>query len=67
MAVLGLGGQTRARRKCTGSGSRQVTWEKYRDAARLYRDGVRKDKVQLKLNTARGGKKDKKGICRYLS
>lgn len=39
-----------------------MTREKYRYAARLYRDGVKKDKVQLKLNRARGEKKDKKGF-----
>jgi len=62
MAVLGLGGQTRARRKCTGSGSRQVTWEKYRDVARLCSSGVRKPRAHLELDMARGTKKDKKGL-----
>jgi len=45
----------------------QLTWEEYRDAARLYRDGVRKVKAQLELNLARNAKNNKKGFYRYVS
>ncbi|KAK4825160.1 hypothetical protein QYF61_024549 [Mycteria americana] len=45
----------------------QVTWEEYRDAARLCRDGVRKAKAQLKLNLARDAKNNKKGFYRYIN
>jgi len=34
----------------------QVSWEEYKDAARLCRDGVRKSKVRLELNLARDTK-----------
>ncbi|KFQ81143.1 hypothetical protein N335_03187, partial [Phaethon lepturus] len=44
----------------------QVSWEEYRDAARLCRDGVRKDKVKLELNLARDAKNNKKGFYRYV-
>ena len=39
----------------------QVTWEEYRDAARLCKGGVRKVKAQLELNLARGAKKGQIG------
>ncbi|KAK4830538.1 hypothetical protein QYF61_011676 [Mycteria americana] len=45
----------------------QVSWEEYRDAARLCRDGVRKAKVQMELNLARDAKNNKKGFYRYVS
>ena len=45
----------------------QVTWEEYRDAARLCRDVVRKAKAQLELDLARGAKKNKKDFYRYIS
>ncbi|KFV55360.1 hypothetical protein N328_07466, partial [Gavia stellata] len=45
----------------------QVSSGEYRDAARLCRDGVRKAKVQLKLNLARDAKNNKKGFYRYVS
>ncbi|GAB0209193.1 hypothetical protein GRJ2_003385000 [Grus japonensis] len=45
----------------------QVSWEEYRDAARLCRDGVRKAKAQLELNLARDAKNNKKGFYRYVS
>ncbi|KAK4829023.1 hypothetical protein QYF61_001798 [Mycteria americana] len=45
----------------------QVTWEEYRDAARLCRDGVRKPKVQLELDVARDAKNNKKGFYRYIN
>ncbi|KAK4823022.1 LOW QUALITY PROTEIN: hypothetical protein QYF61_024824 [Mycteria americana] len=42
----------------------QVSWEEYRDAARLCRNGVRKAKAQLELNLARDTKNNKKGFYR---
>jgi len=39
--------------------------EKCGDAVRLCRDGVKKAKVQLELDLARGAKKCEKGFCRY--
>jgi len=45
----------------------QVTWEEYRDAAPLCRDGVRKARAQLKLYSTRGTKKDKKGFYRHIN
>jgi len=44
-----------------------TSWEEYREAARLCRDGVRKAKAQLELNLARGAKNNKKGFYRYVS
>ncbi|KFR14245.1 hypothetical protein N306_11783, partial [Opisthocomus hoazin] len=44
-----------------------ASWEEYREAARLCRDGVRKAKAQLELNLARDAKNNKKGFCRYVS
>jgi len=43
----------------------QVLWEEHNEA-RLCRDGVRKAKVQLEPNLARGAK-NKKGFFRYLN
>lgn len=40
----------------------QVCWEEYRDTAQLYRDGVRKAKMQLELNLASDTKNNKK-VC----
>ncbi|KAK4811070.1 hypothetical protein QYF61_016356 [Mycteria americana] len=45
----------------------QVSWEEYRDTARLCRDGVRKAKAWLELNLARDTKNNKKGFYRYVS
>ena len=45
----------------------QVAWQKFRDAARLCWVGVKKAKVQLELDLARGIQKDKKGFYRYFS
>ncbi|KFQ67578.1 hypothetical protein N335_10393, partial [Phaethon lepturus] len=45
----------------------QGSWDEYRDAARLCRDGVRRAKVQLELNLTRDAKNKKKGFCRYVS
>jgi len=45
----------------------QVTWEEYRDSARLSRVRVRKAKAQLELDLARGAKKDKKGFYGYIN
>jgi len=45
----------------------QVSWEEYRDAARLCRDEVRRPKAQLELNLARATKNNKKGFYRYFS
>jgi len=44
-----------------------ASWEEYREAARLCRDGVRKAKAQLELNLARDAKNNKKGFSRYVS
>ncbi|KFR08823.1 hypothetical protein N306_10297, partial [Opisthocomus hoazin] len=44
-----------------------ASWEEYREAARLGRDGVRKVKAQLELNLARDAKNNKKGFYRYVS
>jgi len=40
----------------------QVSWEEYKEVARLCRDGVRKTKAQLELNLARSAKKNKKDL-----
>ncbi|KAK4827902.1 hypothetical protein QYF61_022325 [Mycteria americana] len=45
----------------------QVSWEEYRDAAGLCRDGVRKAKAQMELNLARDAKNNNKGFYRYVS
>ncbi|KFP99488.1 hypothetical protein N329_04107, partial [Haliaeetus albicilla] len=45
----------------------QVSWEDYRDATQLCRDGVRKAKAQPELNLARDAKNNKKGFYRYVS
>ncbi|KFW04519.1 hypothetical protein N327_07886, partial [Fulmarus glacialis] len=45
----------------------QVSWEEYRDAARLCRDGVRKAKARLKLNLVKDAKNNKKGFYGYVS
>jgi len=45
----------------------QVTWEEYKDAARLCRDRVRKAKIQLELDLAKGTKKDMKGFYRCIN
>ncbi|PKU32216.1 rna-directed dna polymerase from mobile element jockey-like [Limosa lapponica baueri] len=44
----------------------RVSWEEYRDAAWLCRDGVRKAKAWLELHLARDTK-NKKGFYRYVS
>ncbi|KAK4807034.1 hypothetical protein QYF61_000363 [Mycteria americana] len=43
-----------------------ASWEEYRDAARVCRDGTRKAKAQLELNLARDVKNHKKGFYRVL-
>ncbi|KFQ59414.1 hypothetical protein N334_04442, partial [Pelecanus crispus] len=43
---------------------RQVSWEEYREAAQLCREGVRKAKAQLELNLAR---EVEKGFYRYVN
>ncbi|KFQ59950.1 hypothetical protein N334_02077, partial [Pelecanus crispus] len=45
----------------------QVSWEEYREAARLCREGVRKAKARLELNLAREAKNNRKGFYRYVS
>ena len=45
----------------------QVSWEEYKEAAKLCRDGVRKAKALLELNLARDAKKNRKGFYRYLN
>ena len=44
----------------------QVTWEEYKDAARLSRDGVRKAKGQLEWELANSAK-NKKRFYRYIN
>ncbi|KAK4815948.1 hypothetical protein QYF61_010442 [Mycteria americana] len=46
---------------------RQVSWEEYKEASHLCRDGVRKAKVRLELNLARDTKDNEKGFYRYVS
>ncbi|KFQ68276.1 hypothetical protein N335_06719, partial [Phaethon lepturus] len=43
------------------------SWDKYRDAAWLSRDGVRKAEAQLELSLAREEKNTKKGFYRHVS
>ena len=43
-----------------------ASWEEYRDAARVCRDGIRKAKAQLELNLARDVKNHKKGFYRCV-
>jgi len=45
----------------------QVSWEEYRDAARLCSDEVKRAKAQLKLNLARNAKNNKTGFYRYVN
>ncbi|KFQ27244.1 hypothetical protein N331_08889, partial [Merops nubicus] len=45
----------------------QVSWRKCRVADWLWRDKVRKAKVQLQLNLAKNTKKNKKGFYKYLN
>ncbi|KFQ86553.1 hypothetical protein N337_12956, partial [Phoenicopterus ruber ruber] len=45
----------------------RVSWEEYRDAARLCRDEVRKAKARLELNLARDTKNNKKAFYRYVN
>ncbi|KFP65777.1 hypothetical protein N322_00654, partial [Cariama cristata] len=45
----------------------QVSWEEYREAARLCRDGVRKAKARLEMNLAREVENNKKGFYRYVN
>jgi len=42
----------------------QVSWEEYRDTARLRREGVRKAKAQAELDLARDAKKNNEGFHR---
>ena len=43
-----------------------VSWEEYRDTARLCRNRVRKAKAQLELNLTRDARNNKKGFYRYV-
>ncbi|KFP63365.1 hypothetical protein N322_04034, partial [Cariama cristata] len=45
----------------------QVSFEEYRDTARLCRDGVRKAKAQLELNLVSEAKKNMKGFFRFVN
>ncbi|KFQ57969.1 hypothetical protein N334_08085, partial [Pelecanus crispus] len=45
----------------------QVSWEEYREAARLCREEVRKAKVRMELNLARDIKDNKEGFYRYIN
>lgn len=44
----------------------KVSWEEYRDAVQMCRDGIRKDRAQLELNLSRDAKNNNKGFCRYM-
>ena len=44
-----------------------MSWEEYRDAAWLCRDGVRRAKAWLELNLARDAKDNKKDFYRYVN
>ncbi|PKU31931.1 hypothetical protein llap_17764 [Limosa lapponica baueri] len=44
-----------------------VSWEEYRDTARMCRDGIRKAKAQLELNLASDMKNNKKGFFKHKS
>ena len=44
-----------------------MSWEEYRDAARLCRDGVRRARAWLELNLARDAQNNQKGFYRYVS
>lgn len=44
-----------------------MTWEGYRDAVWLSREGVRKAKVQLEMNLLRGAKNSKNDFYRYIN
>jgi len=46
---------------------RHVTWEEYRDTARLCRDWVRKAKARMELILARDAENNKKGFYRCFS
>jgi len=46
---------------------RQVSWEEYRDTARLCRDEVRTTKAWLELNLERDARNNKKGFYRYVN
>ena len=39
-----------------------VAWEEYRDAVQMCRDGIRKAKAQMEMNSARDAKNNKKGF-----
>ena len=43
-----------------------VAWEEYRDAVRMYRDGIKKVKAQMELNQVMDEKNNKKGLFRYI-
>jgi len=45
----------------------QVSWEEYRDAAWLCREGVRRAKAQLELNLARDARNNTKGFYGYVN
>lgn len=57
----------RARRKCTGNGSRDRYPGRSIGTEELCWAGVRKAKALLELDLARDAKKDKNGFYRYLS
>ncbi|KFR00948.1 hypothetical protein Y956_13862, partial [Nipponia nippon] len=44
-----------------------VSWEEYRDAAWLCKDGISKAKAWLELNLVRDAKNNKKGFYRYIN
>jgi len=68
MAELRPAGQTKGKREPHREWKQgQVSWEEYREAARLCRDEVRKAKARLELSLARDAKNNEKGFYRYVS
>jgi len=45
----------------------QASWEEYRGATLLCREGVRRAKARLDLNLARSAKNNKQGFYRYVN
>lgn len=67
MAELGPAGQAEGQEEMHRQQEQgQVSWEQYWDTVSLFRDGVRKTKVQMELNVARHIKNNK-GLYRGVS
>ena len=56
----------KTRRKYTDSRNGHLAWGDYRDAIQTCRDGIRKAKVQMELNSATDVK-NKKGLYRCIN